>query len=99
MARRRLANRGDEAAERRERSRDKLRARLKAGELEDREVEVTFPGRPVAPVSILGAGNIEQMEMDLQNMFEKILPKTDADPPHDRRARPGRSCSSRRSTP
>ena len=64
-----------DASERRQRSRDKMRARLAAGELDDREVDVTFPGRSVAPVSILGAGNFEQMEMDLQNMFEKILPK------------------------
>jgi ATP-dependent HslUV protease ATP-binding subunit HslU len=64
-----------EALERRARSRDKLKARLQSGELEDREVEITFPGRSVAPVSILGAGNLEQMEMDLQNMFEKIMPK------------------------
>ena len=65
----------DEAAERRQRSRDKMKARLSAGELEDREVELTIPGRAMAPVSILGAGNMEQMEMDLQNMFEKIMPK------------------------
>jgi ATP-dependent HslUV protease ATP-binding subunit HslU len=64
-----------EAAERRQRSRDKMKARLDAGELEDREVEVTVPGRAVAPVSIFGAGNLEQMEMDLQGMFEKIAPK------------------------
>src|SRR5207249_2915513 len=48
---------------------------LDAGEMEDREVEVTLPGRSVAPVSILGAGNLDQMEMDLQGMFEKIMPK------------------------
>jgi ATP-dependent HslUV protease ATP-binding subunit HslU len=65
----------DEAAERRKRTRDKMRERLRAGELDDREVEVTLPGRSMAPVSILGAGNMEQMEMDLQNMFEKIMPK------------------------
>lgn len=65
----------DESAERRKRSREKMRARLEAGELEDREVEITLPGRAVAPVSILGAGNMEQMEMDLQGMFEKIMPK------------------------
>jgi ATP-dependent HslUV protease ATP-binding subunit HslU len=64
-----------EAADRRQRSRDKMRTRLAAGELDDREVEITFPGRSMAPVSILGAGNFEQMEMDLQNMFEKIMPK------------------------
>lgn len=66
---------GSEAAERRKRSREKLRARLLAGELEDREVEITLPGKAGAPVSILGAGNIEQLEMDLQNMFEKIMPR------------------------
>ena len=52
-----------------------MKARLDAGELEDREIEVTLPGRAVAPVSIVGAGNLEQMEMDLQGMFEKIMPK------------------------
>jgi ATP-dependent HslUV protease ATP-binding subunit HslU len=65
----------NEAAERRERSREKLRAKLEAGELEDRPVEITLPGRAVAPVSIVGAGNMEQMEMDLQGMFEKIMPR------------------------
>ena len=65
----------DEAAERRKRSREKMKARLEAGELEDREVELTMPGKSVAPVSIFGAGNMEQMEMDLQGMFEKIVPK------------------------
>ncbi|WP_435018638.1 ATP-dependent protease ATPase subunit HslU [Tundrisphaera sp. TA3] len=65
----------DEAAERRARSREKMKARLEAGELEDREVEISIPGRAAPPVSILGAGNMEQMEMDLQGMFEKIMPK------------------------
>jgi ATP-dependent HslUV protease ATP-binding subunit HslU len=65
----------DEAGERRARSRDKMKARLEAGELEDREVEITLPGRAGPPVSILGAANMEQMEMDLQGMFEKIMPK------------------------
>ncbi len=64
-----------EAADRKKRTREKMTARLEAGELEDREVEITLPGRAVAPVSILGAGNMEQMEMDLQGMFEKIMPK------------------------
>ncbi len=65
----------DEAAERRKRTREKMKTRLEAGELEDREVEITIPGRAMAPVSILGAGNLEQMEMDLQGMFEKLVPK------------------------
>jgi ATP-dependent HslUV protease ATP-binding subunit HslU len=52
-----------------------MKARLDAGELADKEVEVTLPGRAGAPVSILGAGNVEQMEMDIQGMLEKIIPK------------------------
>ena len=65
----------DEAAERRARSLEKMKARLVAGELEDREVEITIPGRAGPPVSILGAANMEQMEMDLQGMFDKMMPK------------------------
>jgi ATP-dependent HslUV protease ATP-binding subunit HslU len=65
-----------EAAERRRRTREKMKARLQAGEMEEAEVEVTVPGRAMAPVSILGgAGNMEQMEMDLQGMIEKLMPK------------------------
>ena len=62
--------------EKRQRVRDKIKAQLDAGELEDREVELTVPGRTGPPVSILGAANMEQMEMDLQGMFEKIIPKS-----------------------
>ncbi|WP_152050772.1 ATP-dependent protease ATPase subunit HslU [Tautonia marina] len=65
----------DEAAERRKRTREKMKTRLAAGEMEDAEVELVIPGRAMAPVSILGAGNTEQMEMDLQGMFEKLMPK------------------------
>ncbi|MGE3819394.1 MAG: ATP-dependent protease ATPase subunit HslU, partial [Isosphaeraceae bacterium] len=54
---------------------EKMRARIDAGEMEDREVQITMPARNVAPVSILGAANMEQMEMDLQSMFEKLAPR------------------------
>jgi ATP-dependent HslUV protease ATP-binding subunit HslU len=66
---------GDDTADRRRRSREKLRSKLRAGDLEEHTVEVTIPGRSGAPVSILGAGNFEQLEMDLQGMFEKLIPK------------------------
>ncbi len=66
----------DEAAERRQRSREKMKARLEAGEMEDREVEISVPGRSGAPVSVLGAANMEQMEMEIQGMLEKMLPKS-----------------------
>jgi ATP-dependent HslUV protease ATP-binding subunit HslU len=69
------ANKADEAAERHLRSREKMKARLEAGELEDREVEVSMPGRAGSPFSIVGAGNVEQMEMELQSMVDKLIPK------------------------
>ncbi|MGE3805743.1 MAG: ATP-dependent protease ATPase subunit HslU [Gemmataceae bacterium] len=63
-----------EEAERHERTRAKLRARLEAGELEDRKVELTIEQKTAA-VSILSSMGMEQMEYDLQNMFDRMLPK------------------------
>ncbi len=45
-----------EAAERRQRSRDKMKARLEAGELEDRQVEVNLPGPRRGPGLDRGRG-------------------------------------------
>jgi ATP-dependent HslUV protease ATP-binding subunit HslU len=64
-----------------------MREKLRAGALDDREVEITMPGRSVAPVSILGAGNMEQMEMDLQGMFDKMIPR----PPQSRKMTVGQA--------
>src|SRR5688572_296914 len=63
----------DEAKARRQRTRDKLREQLRAGELEDRQVEITVEDRPQV-VGMLGAGGGAGMDFDLQNMFEKMLP-------------------------
>jgi ATP-dependent HslUV protease ATP-binding subunit HslU len=52
-----------------------MREKLRSGALDDREVEIMMPGKTMAPVSILGAGNMEQMEMDLQGMFDKMIPR------------------------
>ncbi len=62
------------SGERYERTREKIRAMLAAGELESRLVEVTIERRPT-PVMFTGAG-MEQMDLDLQSMFEKFLPKS-----------------------
>jgi ATP-dependent HslUV protease ATP-binding subunit HslU len=61
------------AAERYQRTREKMRAMLAAGELEDRRVEVTLEQRAV-PMVFTGAG-MEHMDIDINSMFEKILPK------------------------
>src|SRR5437868_2626659 len=60
--------------ERHERTREKMRARLEAGELEDRLVELNVDQKAV-PVQIFSNLGMEQMDVDFQNMFEKIMPK------------------------
>src|SRR5437762_3547086 len=63
-----------EEEERHRRSREKMRARLEAGELEDRPVELNVEQKAV-PVQIFSNLGMEQMDVDFQNMFEKIMPK------------------------
>jgi ATP-dependent HslUV protease ATP-binding subunit HslU len=63
-----------EETERRRRTRDKMKARLEAGELEDGEVKLTIPQRAL-PVQIFSNLGMEQMDVDLQSMFEKMMPR------------------------
>jgi ATP-dependent HslUV protease ATP-binding subunit HslU len=63
-----------EENDRHKRTRDKFRARLDAGELEDKMVELNVEQRAV-PVQIFSNLGMEQMDVDLQNMFEKMVPK------------------------
>lgn len=62
-----------DSPQRHERTREKMRAMLVAGELEQRKVEVTTEQKAV-PMMFTGMG-MEQVDFDLQGMFEKILPK------------------------
>ncbi len=64
----------DEEAERRKRTREKMRAKLDAGELEERMVELTVEQKAI-PVQIFSNLGMEQMDVDFQNMFEKIMPR------------------------
>ncbi|MBN2579086.1 MAG: ATP-dependent protease ATPase subunit HslU [Pirellulales bacterium] len=63
-----------DSPERFERTREKFRAMLVAGELENRHVELTVEHKAV-PMMFTGVG-MEQMDFDLQGMFEKILPRS-----------------------
>src|SRR5262245_8321042 len=63
-----------EEAQRRKRNRDKMRAKLDASELEDKPVELNIEQKTV-PVQIFGSLGMEQMDVDFQNMFERIMPK------------------------
>jgi ATP-dependent HslUV protease ATP-binding subunit HslU len=64
----------NEENKRRKRNRDKMRAKLEAGELEDKPVEMNVEQKLV-PVQIFGSIGMEQMDVDFQNMFERIMPK------------------------
>src|SRR5207245_5827460 len=63
-----------EENERRQRTREKMRARLEAGDLEDRMLELNVEQKAV-PVQIFSNMGMEQMDVDFQNMFERIMPK------------------------
>src|SRR5205085_10837704 len=63
-----------EENERRQRTRDKMKARLEAGDLEARPVELTVEQQAV-PVQIFSNLGMEQMDVDLQSMFEMIMPR------------------------
>src|SRR5262245_48761781 len=64
-----------EERDRKKRTRDKMKARLEAGELEERTVELTVEQKAV-PVQIFSNLGMENMDVDLQNMFDKIIPKS-----------------------
>jgi ATP-dependent HslUV protease ATP-binding subunit HslU len=62
-----------ETPDRHERTREKMRTMLAAGDLDQRKVELTIEQKAV-PMMFTGMG-MEQVDFDLQGVFEKILPK------------------------
>lgn len=64
-----------EEQEKRQRILEKFRAKLEAGELEDRLVEVNIPQKATTVPVIAGIG-VEQMDVDLQNILDGLLPKS-----------------------
>jgi ATP-dependent HslUV protease ATP-binding subunit HslU len=62
-----------QSPDRHERTREKMRSMLAAGELDGRKVELTIEQKAV-PMMFTGMG-MEQVDFDLQGVFEKILPK------------------------
>jgi len=67
----------NEEAEKRQRTREKFRAKLEAGELEDRSVELNIEQKTV-PVQIFSNMGMENMDVDLQGMLDRIMPKNNA---------------------
>lgn len=62
-----------ESKNRRERTREKMRDMLREGLLEEKQVEFTVEQKS-APVMI-GSMGVENMDVDLQGMLEKFMPK------------------------
>jgi ATP-dependent HslUV protease ATP-binding subunit HslU len=62
----------EETQQKRARTREKLREQLRAGDLEDRTIEVNIEDKPTV-VGVLGNAGME-MDVEFQSMFEKMLP-------------------------
>ncbi len=65
----------DRLRSRREKNRKKLRALLDSGKLEDREVEVEMAVRPVPFIEVLSPMGLEDLDMNLADMLEDVIPK------------------------
>jgi len=62
------------AAERHERTREKFRNMLAAGELEDSTVDV-YVEKTQSPVQVFSTMGLEQVDVDVQNMLERFMPR------------------------
>ncbi|HLL90846.1 MAG TPA: ATP-dependent protease ATPase subunit HslU, partial [Tepidisphaeraceae bacterium] len=62
----------DETREKRTRTREKMREQLRAGQLEDADVEIVIEDKPTAQ-GMLGSMALE-MDVQMQSMFERMLP-------------------------
>jgi ATP-dependent HslUV protease ATP-binding subunit HslU len=64
----------DEAAQRHHRVREKFRAQLQSGELDDKLIDLVTEDRPMPPGMFATIG-IDQFDPELQSFFEKLIPK------------------------
>jgi ATP-dependent HslUV protease ATP-binding subunit HslU len=55
-------------------TREKLREKLRGGELEDRKIEVEVTPRGMPMIEIFTPGGVEEMDINLQDMFGGMLP-------------------------
>lgn len=62
-----------ELAERRKRSREKLRAQLAAGELTDQTIEVSIDEKS-APIHVMTNMGLDQMGPEFENLMERLMP-------------------------
>ncbi len=58
-----------------EATREKLRARLRDGELDEREVEIDVADRPSPTVEVFSPQGVEQMGFDLKELMGNLMPR------------------------
>ncbi len=58
----------------RQRTREKFRQKLREGEFDDREVEIIAEEKAV-PVGMMATIGVDQLDPEIQNFFEKIMPQ------------------------
>lgn len=63
----------DEAAQRRQRNREKFRSQLHDGSLDDKHIEVTITTK-APPIGIMSNVGLDQMDPDMQSFLEKLVP-------------------------
>ena len=64
----------EEATERKQKTRDRMRQQLREGVLDDREVEITTHNKAV-PVAMFSNMGLDQMDPDMSKMFENLIPE------------------------
>jgi ATP-dependent HslUV protease ATP-binding subunit HslU len=65
----------EEGEETPDQSREKMRARFKAGTMNDRIVELEVPDRALPMIEIFSSQGMEEMDMQLRDMFGNMLPQ------------------------
>ncbi len=68
----------DDHEARHERTREKFRQMLRSGSLDERQVEFTIQQRK-SPVQVFSNMGLEHMDSDIQQMFERLIPKQTKD--------------------
>lgn len=67
-------NAAEEHQARHERTREKFRQMLRQGSLDERHVELSLPQKK-ASVEVFSKMGLEQMDVDFQQLFERVIPK------------------------
>jgi len=62
-----------DTAQRRQRNREKLRAQLRAGELDERVVELRIEAKQM-PIGVMTSFGMDQLEPEMQNILERLMP-------------------------